>query len=392
MHKIILKPGKAKPFWNKEPLVFSGAIAKIEGDPQAGELVGLYDDAQYCIGTGVFNPHSQYRVRLLAFTQEKLEQDLDSIVTARLQQAQEKRKALKLPSADNTAYRLLNSEGDGLSGLTVDVFGDSAVVSSTAYWVELYRERLQSLLKKVLGIGNIVWRQQSKALTQDGWTERDTVAPASQRVNIQENGLKYVVDLGQGQKTGFYCDQRENRKALRTVVKNKKVLDCFCYTGGFALNAAWAGAHEVLGVDSSELAITLAKENAALNKLKNVSFDIQDVDQALKAAHGFDCIVLDPPKLAPTQKSLMRAKHYYLKLNTLALQALPEGGHLLTFSCSDAVDAKLFLSTVRMAAARAKKKIRVLQTLKAGDDHPFLERSLYGQYLKGLLIEVGGSE
>lgn len=388
MHKIILKSGKSKPFWNKEPLVFSGAIAKIEGQPAAADLVALYDDGGYCIGYGVFNPHSLYRVRLLCFTQEQLTPDLNQILEYRLTQAIKKRQGLGLPSTDHTAYRLCNSEGDGLSGLTVDVFGSAIVVSSTAYWTEFYRDLIQQSLKKLLSPSDLVWRQQVKALAQDGWTTRDTLSPDSSLVVVKENGLSYWVDLGQGQKTGYYCDQRENRQVLRSVVRGKKVLDCFCYTGGFALNAKAAGARAVVGVDSSEAAIKIAVQNAELNQLASVHFEEQDVLDFLLKEEGFDCIVLDPPKLAPNQKTMGRAKQYYLKLNTLALSKLKAGAYLMTFSCSDAMTPEFFLSLVKLAAEKAHQSIKVIQTLSAGPDHPFLAKSQYGNYLKGLLVQI----
>lgn len=390
-NKIFLKPGKAKPFRQGEPLIFSGAVARIEGSPQVAELVTVVDEHAQLVGVGMFNPHSSYRVRLLSNSAKDADANLTELLRAKLQKASTYRRKLDLPNTKTTAYRLVNSEGDGLSGLTVDVFNDHAVVMSTAYWVEQNRDDICRLLQSDLELTQVHWRQTSGALKQDGWlvTASGTSSDAIPLL-VQENGIIYALDLAKGQKTGFYCDQRDNRLLLRKYAKGRSVLDCYCYTGGFALNAAKGGAKSVTAVDSSTTAIALAKENANLNGFLQIVFEAEKAERFLNTAAGFDFIILDPPKLSPSQRHLVQATRHYVKLNQLAMSKLPEKGLLFTFSCSDAMTTPRFLAALQKAAAIAKKRIKVLQVTGAAPDHKILPKARYGNYLTGVLLEVSG--
>lgn len=386
MHKIIIKPGKAKPFFHGESIVFSGAIKSVSGDPLTAELVSVWDAKEHFIGIGVFNPYSQYRVRLLSFSNTELALSLPEIVGFRLREAQKRRQVLNLPNDNTNAYRLCNSEGDSLSGVTIDVFADTAVISATAYWVELHRDLITQTLQA--SYPNIIWKSQQKSLVQDGYSLTIPTENFSKIIAIKENDVFYQVDLSEGQKTGFYCDQRENRMIVRSHAANRTVLDCFCYSGGFALNAAIGGAKRVVGIDSSHGAITLAEENAKFNKFTNVTFIKSKVEPFLDEAQGYDFIILDPPKLAPNAKSLPRAKKSYFKINHQALTILDVGGLLLTCSCSNAMSKEIFTSVLMAAAKKAGKRIEILHHFEAGLDHPYPKNALYGNYLKGVLLKI----
>ena len=388
MPQVFLKRGKSKPFFSREPLVFSGAIQQVVGKPLVAEMVDVYSADKKLIGMGLFNPNSNYRVRLLSFASENLPNSLPEIIAYRLEQAIAKRKTLNLPNEQTNAYRLLNSEADGISGLTIDVFADYTVASVTAYWLMLYQQVVVECLA-TCGFTQVIWRPQAKALAQDGWTVEEADV-AQLLTTIKENGISYQVDVGQGQKTGFYCDQRDNRLIVQEHAKQRTLLDAFCYSGGFALNAIKGGASKVVGIDSSAPAIELAKSNAELNHFSNIQFEQAKAEDYLASidAGSVDFIVLDPPKLAPSKQSLPRAKQRYIKLNQLAIALLPKGGLLLTCSCSNALNKKDFIELLQTAAKKAGRHIDILQTTSAAEDHPYLKQSNYGNYLKAVFIKV----
>jgi len=388
MAQVILRKGKAKPFFHGEPLVFSGAVGRVEGAPRPADLVQVFSIEHQYVGAGVFNPHSDYRVRLLSFGRERIPAALPEIIRYRLQQAVARRRRLDLPGANTDVYRLVNSEADGLSGLTVDVFAGRAVAAVTAYWLMAHRELVLASLAEA-GFAPVLWRPHAKALAQDGWCLAPAPESDAETLVVRENGLLFEVEPGGGQKTGFYCDQRENRMLVRHLAANRRVLDCCCYSGGFALNAALGGASQVLGVDSSAPAIERAQRNARLNNLDIATFANRTAEDCLCEAEGFDFIILDPPKLAPTRRSLARAEQRYIKLNALALAALPARGTLLSFSCSDAVSPALLRAIIESAAARVGRTVTITRTFKAAPDHPYLANARYGNYLKGCLVEVG---
>ena len=296
---VVLAGGKARLFRAGNPLVFSRAVAAIRGSPGVGDVVDVVDGAENRVGWGVFNPFSMYRVRMLAHEADDPaladQRDVAALLRARIAACVDVRRACGLPSEETTAYRLVNGEGDRLSGLMVDVFGGTAVVISSAVWLEMRRAAVREALLAVEGIDAVVWRRNEARLKQDGWTEevlratveeaeaeaeaaRAAATAADGRVVVREASLRYVVHPLRGRKSGFYCDQRENRRRLARLCAGRSVLDLYCYSGAFSLGAARAGAAATLGVDSSAAAVALARENAALNGVDGVAaFEQADV-------------------------------------------------------------------------------------------------------------------
>jgi len=393
---VEIKARRAKPLWCGHPLVYSGAVARVEGVPRAGEMVRVCDYEGKEIGTGVYNPHSDYRVRMLVWRVEGAEdEDVRGVVARRLRAAREMRAGLGLPSERTSVYRLLNSEGDRCSGLTVDCFHAAenvercvVAVSSSAWWTEQYRAEICGAIEEVVWPEQICWRQSRAALAQDGWKEFREEAGRAPRVMVSEHGLRYVTEPGMGQKTGFYCDQRENRQLVRGLARGRRVLDAYCYTGGFALNAAAGGAASVVGVDSSERALALARENAALNGFEQVRFERGDARAVLARGGEYDMIILDPPKLAATRHEVEKAVRAYRGLCADAARRLGRHGVLVVSSCSAAIGAEELRQALREGGVEAGRQIAVLAETHAGPDHPVLAAFPEGQYLTCLVCVV----
>ncbi|KAM5586887.1 hypothetical protein ABKV19_005693 [Rosa sericea] len=316
--RVVLKKGKTQLFKDGSPMVYSGAVDRIIGrpPPRTGDVVLVADGAEKPIGWGMYNSVSMFCVRLMQLDEEAIRDcscalNMEKLLETRINEAIELRKSLGLPSASTNAFRLVNSEGDRLSGLIIDIFGDVAVIASSAAWVEKYKAEIEACVGRINEINHINWRPSVEILKEEGLDvsnlkEMDpSICP--QRTKVMENGIFYAISL-EGQKTGFYADQRENRKFISTISDNQKVLDICCYSGGFALNAARGGAVNVTGVDSSLGAIKLAKENIALNNMDPgiISFVKEDASEFMKGAlsrnESFDIVILDPPKLAPRKK------------------------------------------------------------------------------------------
>ncbi|PPR91774.1 hypothetical protein GOBAR_AA28905 [Gossypium barbadense] len=300
--------------------------------------------------------------------------------------------------ATTNAYRLVNSEGDRLSGLIVDVFGDLAVVASSAAWVETYKSKVKACISSIDEINHIHWRPSVEILKEEGMDAADLkeLHPSTcpQRTKVIENGISYAISL-EGQKTGFYADQRENRMFLSTISHGQRVLDVCCYSGGFALNAAKGGAMSITGVDTSLPALELARENIALNNLdpEKTSFLREDATVFMKGAlsrnDSWDIVILDPPKLAPRRKVLQSASGMYRNLNSLAMKITGRGGLLMSCSCSGAMtQSGTFLRTLQGAASMAERKITVLRQSGAGCDHPIDPSYPEGAYLSNILLRV----
>lgn len=392
MKNIIIKPGFSKPFWAGNPLVYPKAI-ESEKHLTLGDWVCITDAKHVPIAYGFYNPHSLYRVRLIAWANEGEQfSDLRFALSARINDAILLRQNLNLPSDATNAYRLINSEGDKLSGLTVDVLDDYLVAQATAAYVVLHKALIEELLLAQFPMKKIIWRWHEKSLQQDGIEDKTLIASQTTRndgenIVILENNLSYHINPFDGQKTGFYCDQRETRLLIRNLSKNKNVLDVCCFNGGFALNAALGGAKSVTGVDTSNAAINLAKENARSNNL-NINFIEQEALKTLSESKPMDLIILDPPKLAPSHKHLANAKRKYLQLNKAALMALAPHGYLLTCSCSQAMSLEEFTKMLLDAALACNKNIQILKIGFAGPDHPQALAFSHGHYLKWLLIRV----
>nr|BAJ94331.1 predicted protein [Hordeum vulgare subsp. vulgare] len=316
--RVVLKKGKTQIFRGGSPMVYSGAVDRIIGrpPPKTGDVVLVADGSEKPIGWGVYNSVSMFCVRLMQLEEEAKRDpasalNMERLLEERLCSAVDLRRSLGFPSTNTNAYRLVNSEGDRLSGLIVDIFADVAVIASSAAWVEKYRQQIQSLVSKVSDVNHIKWRSSSDILKEEGLDMSEQTEPApssySGTVKVMENGIVYLVSM-EGQKTGFYADQRENRHFISTLSKGQRVLDLCCYSGGFALSAAKGGATNVTGIDSSGSALDLANENILLNKLdaERISFLKEDATAFMKGAISrnelWDLVILDPPKLAPRKK------------------------------------------------------------------------------------------
>ncbi len=385
---IFLHQHKAKLIIQGHPWVFPKAILRTTGNIKNGELVSVHTENGTLIGWGPYNEFSLYRVRLIAYADENIpEISVAAIVEYRLKQAIKLRQLINLPNSATNAYRLCNSEGDGLSGLTVDIFSDVLVASSSAFWLETHRNTIEPILQKLLSPREILWLSQAKTLKQDGWTVTSTPENAV-RVLIKEMNILYQIDFQQTQKTGLYLDQRENHQRIAALCHGKKVLDLYCFTGGFALHAAKAGAKTVLGIDSSEAAIEQATNNAALNSLSNVSFIEGDAKLSLALAADYDIVILDPPKLVPSRKHLDKAVQHYRFLHREIFNHLRPNTLLLTCNCSSALTLDHFLHIIGESATASKKHIQILGTYSAASDHPTLPAFPEGNYLQAVLTQI----
>ena len=391
---IRLKPGRAKSLQRRHPWVFSGAVDVLEGSPQPGETLRVLDSRGGFLGWGAYSRYSQIQLRIWSWDETEIVDQ--SFFRKRLRVAIQARRDLILSEATN-AVRLVHGESDGLPGLVVDRYADTLVVQFLSAGVEHWREVLTRLLVEESGIENLYERSDADVRRLENLPERQGPlhgAPPHE-VEIFENGLKYLVHLSGGHKTGFYLDQRENRARLRRLASGRDVLDAFCYTGGFALNALAGGAISVLAVDSSVEALALGDRQRALNDLPGAGLEWMqaDVFKALRSlrdqARDFDLIVLDPPKFAPTAAQAQRAARGYKDINLLALKLLRPGGLLMTYSCSGGVDASLLQKIVAGAALDAGVQAQILERYTQAPDHPVALNFPEGAYLKGLLVRVG---
>lgn len=370
------------------PWIFPKAIARQNGNVVTGELVDVFGADEKRLGVGVYNEHSLYRVRILAQEFEHLEAtSIASIVSHRLQQALLLRKNINLPNEFTSAYRLFNSEGDGLSGLTIDCFNQMYVVSSSAYWVEAHKEIICQTLKDLLATDQMIWFAQAKPLMQDGWEESGN-QERSGKAQVLEAGISYEVDFSNTQKTGLFLDQRENHQRIATLARGKRVLDLYTYTGGFALHAAKAGATHVTAIDSSQQAIQLAKRNATLNQLDFIEFIEADARDYLIKAGEYDLVILDPPKLVPSQRHLERAKNYYRYLHREVFKHMKSNSLLLTCNCSSALSTQEFSDLVNTQATSSGKIVRILGVFGPASCHPTLSAFPEGSYLTAVLLAV----
>ncbi|KAL3691593.1 hypothetical protein R1sor_005244 [Riccia sorocarpa] len=405
--KVVLKKGKVQLFKNGSPMVYSGAVDSVVGrpPPAIGDTVLVTDGAKQPFAWGVFNSESMFRVRIMQMEEEILNDpscfmDMERLIQTRISAAVELRKLLDLPSNETNVYRLVNSEGDGLSGLIADVLGGHLVVASSAAWVEKYRKTIEEVFYKQINPKSITWKPSIEILKEEGLRISDPtellmdLSDEVDEIEVIENGIRYRASPT-GQKTGFYADQRENRHFLRPLCKGKRVLDLCCYSGGFALNAAVGGASHVTGVDSSGPAIELAKANAVLNGIEEgrYTFLRQDIKHflSLSVAEGksWDIVILDPPKLAPSRRVLPRAVASYRRLNALAMRAVNPSGLLMTCSCSGAMtQSGQFLSVLQEAARQAGRKLTQLRYAGASPDHTLDVSYPEGAYLTNVLLKM----
>lgn len=394
MVEIKLKKGKEKAVLQRHPWVFSGALEKIKGTPANGDVVKVCSANNDFLAYGYYNDQSRVAVRLLEWDEN--ETINEAWYEQRIKKAIDSRSHL-LKSKDTNAYRLIFSEADFLPGLIVDQYADFLSVQILSTGIEKIKPILIDILVKLLQPKGIFDRSDATARTHEGITAENGLlwgeTPAA-FIAVKENGITYHINIAEGQKSGFYCDQRDNRQLLATYAKGKSVLDCFSYSGGFSLNAFKQGAKEVTSVDSSALAIETLKQNIELNQFSakdHVAIQ-SDVNKQLRAfkeeGKKFDIVVLDPPKYAPSRSALDRAARAYKDLNRLGLLLLESGGLLATFSCSGAVDIETFKQIIAWAALDAGKEVQVIRQFSQPEDHPVRLSFPEGEYLKGLLVRV----
>ncbi len=389
----VVRRGRAGPFLGRHPWVFESAIDRLEGDAGPGDVVELVSDKRRFIARGLYNPNSRLRIRLYSW-QADLPLD-DAFWHTRLRQAIEARRSLSGDAADQ-AQRLVFSESDGLSGLIVDRYAGHLVVQLNALAMELRQDRLVSSLVDLVAPDSISLRCEAGICKAEGMSPVGGTVFGQMPdgpVFIQEHGLRYGVDLTTGQKTGFYLDQRDNRLEAASYMKDRRVLDLFCYTGAYSLAAARIGqAQHVLGIDVSDRAIAMARANAELNGIANVSFQQQDAFQALDALHDtgrrFDAVILDPPKFTRTRQSLTEALRAYHRINRMAVELLEPGGILVTCSCSGSVTREDFLQMLAGVAQKTARDILVLAQRGASPDHPTIASCRETEYLKCFLCRV----
>ena len=391
MTRVVLRSRRARPFFGRHPWAFAGAIDSVEGEPADGEIVDLYSHAGNFIARGIFNSKSKIRVRLYSWEDVPLD---EAFFRARLEEAIRLRGMLGLDRPAH-ACRLVFSEADGLSGLTVDRYDRWLVVQFTSLGLGLRREMFANLLEDLVKPDGMFLRTERGIGKLEGLELEDGLLRGQvpmEPVEIEENGLRYLVHVREGQKTGFYLDQRDNRRAVASFASGGRMLDAFCYTGGFGLAAARAGAREVLGVDISEPALSLARENARLNGLENVSFVRSDVfhklNELVESGDRFGLIVLDPPKFARARHALEEAMRGYRRLQALALRLLEADGILVTCCCSGLITLDMLEELLAQLASEEKRRIQILQVRGQAPDHPVSATCLESNYLKCLICRV----
>ncbi len=398
MTQLLLKPGRERSLFRRHPWIFEGAVDHLEGRARPGDTVDVIAANGACLARAAWSPQSQIRARVWSFDPHEIVDD--AFFKRRVAAAVERR--LSMPQlAGQEGMRLLHGESDGLPGVIADRYGDTICLQLTAAGSDKWRKAIVGALVKATGVARIYERSDSDVRKLEGlepvtgWVHGE--APDIP-LSIDENGVRLGVDVVAGHKTGFYLDQRDNRLLTRALAKDKSVLNCFCYTGGFSLQALAGGAASVLSIDSSGPALAGARANMALNAA-NPLFEASraewlegDVFEALrtfrKEGRTFDLIVLDPPKFAPSAAHAERAARAYKDINLHGFRLLNPGGHLLTYSCSGGIGLELFQKIVAGAAVDAGRDARILQRLSAGPDHPVALHFPEGEYLKGLLVQV----
>jgi len=395
---VILNAGREKSLLRRHPWIFSGGIRHAD-DPlvASGATVDLLSSDKQFLARASYSPHSQIRARVWTFEDEVVDKEF---FRKRIQKAIATRSALSpspltpLPHGEGNALRLIYAESDNIPGLIVDRYGDLLVMQCLTAGAEYWKETFADLLLEETGLSTIYERSDADVRELEGLESKVGILRGTNPqlpITINEHNLKFYINIVAGHKTGFYLDQRKNRLRVRELAKDKDVLDCFCYTGGFTVNALAGGAKSVLSVDSSADALTLCKENIALNDLpadRHTALE-GDVFQLLRKFRdenrSFDMIILDPPKFAPTAAHAEKATRAYKDINLLAFKLLRAGGMLVTFSCSGGIDSGLFQKIVAGAALDAGVDAQIVEHFSQGADHPVSLHFPEGAYLKGLV-------
>ena len=390
MPAIILKAGREKSLLRRHPWIFSGAVHHVDENIASGETVDVLSFNKQFLARAAYSPNSQIRARVWTFEDEPVDKEF---FRKRIRSAIISRSILQASDPSN-ASRLIYAESDHIPGLIVDRYDDVLVLQSLTTGSEFWKETIADILVEETGLSTIYERSDADVRELEGLTPNVGILRGSilrDPLTITENGLKFNVNFASGHKTGFYLDQGKNRLRVRELAKDRDVLDCFCYTGGFSVNALAGGAKSVLSVDSSGDALALCQENVALNALpaeRHTTLE-GDVFHLLRKfrdeGRSFDMIVLDPPKFAPTAAHADKATRAYKDINLFAFKLLRPGGILFTFSCSGGVDAALFQKIVAGAALDAGVDAQIVEYLSQGPDHPVALNFPEGAYLKGLV-------
>jgi 23S rRNA (cytosine1962-C5)-methyltransferase len=384
--RAILKRGREGPVRGGNPWIFSQAIERIEPSVEAGALVTVHDASGALLGTGYCNPATTIAIRMLAWGETPA---IEELVARRLKSALELRR--RFIRDDTNSYRLVNGDGDGLSGVVVDRFGEVIVVQILTAGADRMRATIVAALNDLLHPRSILERSHGAVRKQEGFEDRIAVLagePVTETI-ATENNIKLKLDFEHGQKTGYFLDQRDNRAMVGAIASGARVLDCFCYQGGFSLTALAGGASKVVAVDTSARALEIARQNLELNGYPASAVELVHGEAGrfmADTANRFDLIVLDPPPLARSRGDAERAGRLYVELNAVAMRALAPGGRLMTFSCSTHFRADDFVRAVRFAASNAGRTLRLIAHLGPGADHPVLLGHGEGEYLTGVLL------
>lgn len=392
---VYLKKGEGRSMKAGGPWVYDNEVERIEGEPLDGDVVSVHDYNGFCLGKGFLNRRSKLRVRML--TRNRNQEIDEDFLRMRVENAWEYRKKV----VDTGSCRVIFGEADFLPGLVVDKFSDVLVVQSLALGMDRYKSFILETLKELMAkdgisIRGIYERSDAKVREQEGMPRVKGFLsdPFDTKVEIVENGVRYFVDVAEGQKTGFFLDQKYNRRAVAQLAKDRRVLDCFTHTGSFALNAAMGGAASVHAVDVSEDAVALAAGNARLNHLEDrIRFQTANVFDLLpeleKQPRGqYDLIILDPPAFTKSRQTVHNAMRGYKEINLRAMRLLPRGGYLATCSCSHFATDELFRDMLRHAAADAGVALRQIEARQQAPDHPILWNVPETDYLKFYLFQI----
>ena len=389
-----LKEAGERSIQRRHPWIFAGAIGRIEGSPQSGETLALKDRKGQIIGWGAYSPTSQIAIRLWSVDPKA---SIDrSFLRKRLERAIAMRAAL-LPDAFSQGCRLIHGESDGLPGLIIDRYGDFLVLQSLSAGIERWKPEIVSLLQEILPLRGIYERSDVEVRKKEGLPLQSGLLTGEEPppyIEMQEGGLRYLIDIRQGHKTGYYLDQRANRIALQKLTQDAEVLNCFAYTGGFGMAALQGGAAHVTQIEASSEALDIAAQQIALNHLPTERSTLLqgDVFTLLRkmrdARRSFDVIILDPPKFAESKHQIDKAARGYKDINLLAFKLLRSGGKLLTFSCSGLMTTELFQKIVADAALDAHLDAQIIERFSQDRDHPTALPFPEGSYLKGLLCRI----
>jgi 23S rRNA (cytosine1962-C5)-methyltransferase len=392
---IMLKAGREKSLQRRHPWIFSGAVECIDGAPASGDTLPVRDAAGNFLAWAAYNADSQITARVWSW--HEIDVIDKAFFRSRIANALAARRDLGL-ERNSSGMRIIHGESDGLPGFIVDQYGDVLVMQLGSAGPEHWRDTFADILQELCAPACIYERSDSDGRELEGLPKRcgSVRGALPETVEVIENGLRFAVDVAEGQKTGYYLDQRDNRALTGALAQDKDVLNCFCYTGGFSLYALRGGAASVLSIDASEGALDLAKHNVELNGLDAAKAEWQcaDVFEALRKLRDqnrkFDLIVLDPPKFAPTAAFAEKASRAYKDINLLGFKLLRPGGLLFTYSCSGGISDDLFQKIIAGAALDAGVDAQIVKKLHAAPDHPVLLSFPEGAYLKGLVLRVAG--